>query len=351
MDQYNTMKHNHNGYGYDNRNFENQNQIYRQMPPAPASNRGAFTGWGCSNFQLQQENNYKSFSAQNLQSAKKFDQQDHRQEEDFERSVPVESEHEYSHFKENYAPSCAQSNYGDVEKSIHGSAHNTYMMNDDHWSAISGHESQNPRMDHSSANLMSLAKPTVTMASKPKTATTIGEYQVITSDDHQRKLSLKMLDVERNTLNLELTEEDNPQFLYTCEIGKNEFESIRQKQQIRIEFHKLANHLAELIKLCIDRFKNQNQRTVYQCLFQQKDSANTAEFKMQERNEFKDNCLIVLNFIKASDQEKLNFLSSQVKNYKKQTAMLVDQRDSKTKEFEGISLEFQHMVSLPTLNM
>ena len=225
------------------------------------------------------------------------------------------------------------------------------MYNEDNWSSISMSENKNQKVP---ANLISLAKP-INLSN---------DYNIVTKDIYQKTVPLKMKDIQRgewktdiivkiqnktdtnlqrNKLFLELTEEENPLFLYTCEIGEPEFHSIRQDQQIRVEFHKLADYLAELLNSCIKSHQGHEQNSTYECLLSTTTS-NVATFAIEEHTRFKDISLIVLKFVAASDQDRLRFLSTQLKDFKKRVAALTDQRDQKSKEVDCITHEFRQMV-------
>jgi hypothetical protein len=105
MDHYNGMKLSYTGYGYDTRQQETFNQMSNQIAPSKNLTRTVFPGWGFNMFQQPTENNYQNFSAQNLSSAKKTIYEDQKDEDEFERSVQMESEHEYSQRNEKFAPS------------------------------------------------------------------------------------------------------------------------------------------------------------------------------------------------------------------------------------------------------
>ena len=105
MEHHNGMKLSYTGYGFDNRQQENYSQMNSQGAPSASFPRTVFPGWGFNMFQQPTENNYQSFSAQNLSSAKKTIYEDQKEEDDFERSVQMESEHEYSQRNEKFAPS------------------------------------------------------------------------------------------------------------------------------------------------------------------------------------------------------------------------------------------------------
>lgn len=352
MEHYNGVKLSYTGYGYDNRQQETYNQIGNQVAPNTSLPRTMYNGWGFNMFQQPTESNYQSFSAQNLSSAKKTIYEDQKEEDDFERSVQMDSEHEYSHRNEKFAPSWTQSNCGDIEKSPKPTIRNSFMYNEDNWSSISMSENKNQKLP---ANLMTLARP-INLSN---------DYNFVVKDIYQKTVPIKMKDINRgewkadiivkiksktdtnlqkNTLVLELTEEENPLFLYTWEIGETEFHSIRQDQQIRVEFHKLAEYLAELLNSCIKSHQGHEQNSTYECLLSTTTS-KVATFAIEEHTRFKDISLIVLKFITASDQDKLRFLSTQLKEFKKQVESLTEQRDQKSSDLESINREYMKMVS------
>jgi cold shock CspA family protein len=223
-----------------------------------------------------------------------------------------------------------------MEKSPKAAIRNSFIYNEDNWSSISMSENKNQKLP---ANLISLAKP-INLSN---------DYNIVTKDIYQKTVPIKMKDLnrgewktdiivkiqnkidnnlQRNKLFLELTEEDNPLFLHTCEIGETEFHSIRQDQQIRVEFHKLADYLAELLNSCIKSHQGHEQNSTYECLLSTTKS-NVATFTIEEHTRFKDISLIVLKFVNANDQDRLRFISNQVKDYKNQVANLTEQLDQK----------------------
>ena len=139
-----------------------------------------------------------------------------------------------------------------------------------------------------------------------------------------------------------MTEESNPLFLYTCDIGETEFHTIRQDQKVRVEFHKLAGYLGELLNLCVDSFNGYNSNSYHTCILST-DRSNVGKFIIEESTQFKDITLISLNFIAAEEQAKLQFLSKQVKDFKNLTAKLTEERDKKTNELENLSKQHQQM--------
>ena len=344
MDNYSYTNQYYNGYNYDTRQVEPQKPTQKPVAQPNPYERRMFNGWGFSNFQPAVDNNYKTFSAQNLNNAQKEHNNEYKEEEDFERSVPMHSEYNFSHRNDDAL--CDRSAYGDMEKIQNLTVQNSYMAP----STLSLGGDVSVR---ASANLMSLAKPVSRNV----------DYGELTTDLYQKSINFKMKDTERGEwtqkvlikaqrktdtslqktkLHLELTQEDNPLFLYTTDIDETKYHSIRQAHTLRMEFHQFAEYLNELFGMCQEGSQGSHSSSSFFCDFIT-NTSNTAHMVIQEANRYKDNIHVKLTFEAANDKTLLQFLSKHVKEYKASSEANSIKLGRVTKELECIQREFSQI--------
>lgn len=336
MEHHNNNQVPSNGHYYGTRQYEGQNNLMNEMAKPMGYPWGMFAGCGATNYQTSTENNYKSFSAQNFNTVQKEESPEYyKQDDEFERSER----------------SMMNKDFYREEKTYNMSQQNLDLMNDDR--APSMISMNDNKSSFPAASLMSLAKPISPM----------NDAHEITTDIYRKAMVVKIKDIERGEyktelivkiqrktdpnlqktkLHLELTEESRPLFLYTCDITEGEFQSIRKHQQIRVEFHQLAEYLEEVLDRCISTSNGQCPSSPHYC-FMTPSTLNDSTFLVQEQRKFKDISLIELKFEAASNEKKLNFLSKQVSDFKNYNAQLIQERDSKIRELDNVKNEYQSM--------
>lgn len=325
----------------------------KQMPPRTGFQPSSlFQGWGYSTYQHPTENSKSRFSAQNISSGK-YDKIEEAKE-DFERAVPINTEYEFTQ-RWNKSPSLySMSNFGDTEKTHNLSMHNSFMLEDNHMGTE--YVMTDSKAVFERQNKMSLAKPTKTPLEQSLSITdvyikpVVFKMKAMDRDDWSATLTVKIQHrVDANShhshLHIELTEESNPEFLHTCKIGETEFHQIRQEQKVRVEFHKFAEYLSELFDLWIESFNRSKTSSFHTCILST-DRSNVGTLIIEESTHFKDITQLTLKFISSSVDDKLKFLSKQVKELKLISQEYYNQLKNKEAEVAHITEKWKELGKL-----
>jgi hypothetical protein len=350
MENYSSMK-GYGGYNYPTRHNEADLAGHAQPVASSAKPVVSFQGWGFSTHNQQFDANYKGFGAQNLNTAKNTFIEEKKEDDDFERSVHLGSEYEFGHRNINYPNNFNRSNFDETEKMPIIPSQNSFILNDERTNSMMSH-ADNKGSFHG-ANIMSLAKP----------ISNVKDYELIVSDLYTKSIKVLIIDEQRGERNaelivkirkqldqntqrmtflLELTEEDNPLFLYSKEIDESEFQLIRKNQGIHIEFHKFAEY-------CIVLFDNLNgismgptQNEHQYCTFKT-NLNNHAQFLIQKRDMYRINNQLDLIFNEATEETKLKYLSKQVKEFKNLSIKVTEDRDFRISQVNELSDKLQHI--------
>lgn len=345
MENYGTSK-GYGGYNYPTRQNEEEFVSHAQPTASNPNPAVKFQGWGFSKHVQQYDSGYKGFGGQSLNAAKNSLNEEKKEDDDFERSVHLGSESDFGHRNINYPNNFGRSNYDEIEKMPNIPSHNSFILNDDRANSIVSH-AENKGSFHG-ANIMSLAKPISNM----------NDYALVVFDLYTKTISVQIIDEQRGERNaelivkirkqidqntqkmsflLELTEEENPLFLYSKEIDDSEFQLIRRNQGIHIEFHKFAEYCIVLFDnlngfLSMGSTSNEHQYCTFKTNLN-----NHAQFLIQKRDMYRINNQLDLIFNEAAEETKLKFLSKQVKEFKNLSAKMTEERNSKIAEVDDLS--------------
>ncbi|CAG9327491.1 unnamed protein product [Blepharisma stoltei] len=145
-------------------------------------------------------------------------------------------------------------------------------------------------------------------------------------------------------LNIEITDEADPFFLYATEIGEQEFHTIKHEQQLLIDFLMFPHNVLDLIRR-VSRTFDENPK--FSCSITRVNS-HEATFSISEINYMRSLSHITLRFRGANDELIKAHLASRVKEYKACSEELQAKLNSteemlelKSAQFNDISRQFQ----------
>lgn len=241
---YNYRKSSNLHYPYNMQQFEegkftHDSQVLREIQPINPS-----SGWGHTAIQFPTDNRYNSFTAENIPKPPAGIHEIKKEDDDFERSISMASEYNFTENNEKPAMMYPRTNYAVPNK----------MENEMRSPSVASNEEKEKSMYYAQpTNLFDQISTTV----KPVSLNT--DYTSKVVDICSKKIPVLMSGTERGEWNanllfkiksksdsnasrksliFELTMEDDPQFLYTCELGENDYHEISRTQGIIIEFHK-----------------------------------------------------------------------------------------------------------------
>ena len=315
-----------------------------------------YTEWGYSGYQQPIEKNYVSFAAKNV-NMNKLEHPVDIKEADFERWVPISTEYDYTQRLNKPMPQ--YSNFGEEEKTHSISMHNSFML--DEQSMRGEYQLSEAKNNLEKINQISAIKPSnfslenrlissesaIKVSSEVKIYTTPVKMRWIDREEWKAYLVIKIqLKTDTNLhysyWTIQLTDETNPLFLYTWDIGETEFHAIRQDQRVRVEFHKLAEYLGDLFELCSNGCNDSFASSYHACILST-DKSNIGVMTIEESTRFKDISLICLKFISSSGEEKLKFLSKQIMDFKSLNASQSEDISSKSLKIEELSQNYQKL--------
>ena len=364
MEKYYQTRKDNSVYNQEIKRYDSNGMASKQMDPKTKFNPSMlYQGWGYSTYQQPTENNYKTFGAQNM-NINRSDQPSDMKDVEFERWLPLTTEYDFTQ-RWNKSPSMYSNiNFGEEEKTHNISVHNSFLLDEN---SIKGEyqlsEAKNwfPKTNQLSNlkpskfsldnNLISLENP-IKSTGCVMTYTTQVKMKSLERDEWKANLVIKIQ--QRTDPNLhysywtiQLTDETNPLFLYTWDIGETEFHAIRQDQKVRVEFHKLAEYLGELFELCARSSSGSSSSSFHTCILST-DRSNIGILTIEESTRFKDISLINLKFLSSWGEDKLKFLSKQIIDLKNLVASQRDEINSKSTKIDELSQNYQQLEKVST---
>lgn len=177
---------------------------------------------------------------------------------------------------------------------------------------------------------------------------------LIRSSDREEKNSLLNIQISMNqitgthhqTLNIEITDETDPFFLYALECGEQGFHALKQEQSILVDFLTFPHKLLELLRMCS---KNYEETPKFVCTMLRSGSQD-ATLNVVENNLFKQLCHLSLRFRSANDEIIKSHLAKNVKEYKSKSEEMElklqkceDSLELRTAEFNDIRRQYEKL--------
>jgi spindle assembly abnormal protein 6 len=69
-------------------------------------------------------------------------------------------------------------------------------------------------------------------------------------DERQSSLNIRITVVPKKILDLQVTDEKDPLFLYTLKVGESDFQTIKREQNLLVDFYAFPTNLKELLERC-----------------------------------------------------------------------------------------------------
>ena len=113
-------------------------------------------------------------------------------------------------------------------------------------------------------------------------------------------------------LEIQLTMESNPLFLYYLNFGEEEFHAIKTAQTLLIDYHQFPFKVVELLEMVIDQSSELHPK--FTCILDH--CADAWKFSIVEANSFKNITHLCLDFTPGDDSTTKIYLASVVKDLK-----------------------------------
>lgn len=159
----------------------------------------------------------------------------------------------------------------------------------------------------------------------------------------------------KQTFTLNITDNNDPLFLYLLEINESEFHTIKNEQSLLIEFQQFPNKFSEMLemssifpsgtannnnsKLVEEMNLNFNNKSIvgnYVCILHHTNPTD-ALLIIQEITQFRQLNHLILKVKAANDSMLKKYLSDLVKDYKIKTENLEKDCENKTENLENCS--------------
>ncbi|CAG9332169.1 unnamed protein product [Blepharisma stoltei] len=140
----------------------------------------------------------------------------------------------------------------------------------------------------------------------------------IKSSDRDEKTSILIFQISMNqiqgthhfALNIEITDEADPFFLYALELDEQGFHVIKQEQLLHVDFLTFPHNILELLRLCMKPYEDK-----YSCSIQ-KASNQEATLRINENNNMRELNHLALRFRSANDEIIKAHLAKNLKEFK-----------------------------------
>lgn len=323
-------------------------QEAKMMPsaqPAPQN-----SGWGHTAMQIPVDNRFNNFGAENIPKPPISLNEIKKEDDDFERSISMTSEYNFSENNDKFTGGYARSNFGDLNKA-----------------PIEGRPSaptipQEERANSMAYSIPNTLKDQITATVKPVPMKSNYSAEIV--EKCSMIIPVVMKEADRGewnseilfkiksksdtnsagrTLIFELTMEEDPQFLYTCEFGEQQCYMITQEQGLTIEFHQFERVLFEsFLKYCTDMRQAHNLPENYQyCTLEFNQLSKSAKFSIMKKEQFRLSSSIYFIFEDSSEVDKLSYLSNNIKDLKKEITTLQEQKNFMDKKLESANQHIQ----------
>ena len=114
----------------------------------------------------------------------------------------------------------------------------------------------------------------------------------------------------QQSLRIELTDRNDPYFLYLMECGENEFHSIKHEQNILVDFQAFPSKLIEMLEYAVQRVGEEQCR--FQCLLETTFS-NEGTFSIVEPTQFRQLMHLSLRMKAGGDEAVKRYLAERVR--------------------------------------
>ncbi|KAH9267164.1 hypothetical protein BASA83_010078 [Batrachochytrium salamandrivorans] len=124
------------------------------------------------------------------------------------------------------------------------------------------------------------------------------------------------------TLEIQLTDEADPYFLYHLDIAEDDFHALRSQQNLLVDFNQFPIKFIELLEECI--LGTHEEHPKFLAHLSADINSRYATFSIVETNSFKHINHLSLQFVPGTDAAVKQYLASLVNGYKIENAMLKD---------------------------
>lgn len=105
-------------------------------------------------------------------------------------------------------------------------------------------------------------------------------------------------------IHIEITDDSNPLFLYTVDIGEEEFCQLKNEQNLLIDFQEFH--------MFLDQMMAPEQEKTHQYVLET-DQSSMGSFRIEESSKFKQFCHIQLKMLQGNDDVLKKHLSEKIK--------------------------------------
>jgi len=139
-------------------------------------------------------------------------------------------------------------------------------------------------------------------------------------------------------LNIELTDDSNPLFLYISKFQEADFIALKQEQKLLIDFHLFPYKLIELLEMCPVLKKPlktlEEDDTDKRLCIMTMDDSGLANFDIVQTTSFNMFSHLSLRFVKADDETMKNYLAEKLQEFKAECAQLKQRLENTEDKFE-----------------
>ncbi|KAJ3282753.1 hypothetical protein HK104_010735, partial [Borealophlyctis nickersoniae] len=129
-------------------------------------------------------------------------------------------------------------------------------------------------------------------------------------------------------LEIQLTDESDPFFLYQLDIGEDDFHTLRTEQNLLVDFQQFPLKFIELLEECLGGRADEHAKFIARLTSDP--SSRLAIFSIIETNSFKHITHLSLQFVPGNDAAVKQYLANLVKEYKAENASLYTQLNTTT---------------------
>eukprot|EP00833_Pecoramyces_ruminatium_P013331 jgi/Orpsp1_1/1187363/evm.model.d7180000057184.1 len=176
-------------------------------------------------------------------------------------------------------------------------------------------------MENSSSSVDVIYYKKVPLIIKQTTILNSNSNKIVNIDDQEKRntgIYFQLSYSERNNgrikvLNIQITDPEDPFFLYTLEIGEDDFHVLKNEQNLLVDFQQFPISFTQLLDECINSKFDDNPKFVAKLI---NDSTRNSILQIIETNSFKHITHLSLSFIPGNDTSIKKYLSDLVKETK-----------------------------------
>lgn len=155
-------------------------------------------------------------------------------------------------------------------------------------------------------------------------------------------MNINVVSPSKQIITINLTDPVDPLFLFSIDIGEQEFHYLKQEQSLLIEFQHFPQIFFEMLDMCSKSYSKQSGSYNYICILHHREQKD-ALLIIQERTQFKEVNHLILAVKQANDATLKRHLSNLAKYFKTKSEILVSENSKLCESIDSFVIEVKNL--------